>query len=35
VLESTRAGWSDDSSGIPDPSADCELAAPPRKILQN
>jgi hypothetical protein len=26
VVESTRAGWSDDSSGIPDPSADCGLA---------
>jgi hypothetical protein len=23
VVESTRAGWSDDSSGIPDPSPDC------------
>jgi hypothetical protein len=27
-----RAGWSDDSSGIPDPSPDCGFAAPPRKI---
>jgi hypothetical protein len=26
VAESTRAGWSEDSSRIPDPSADCELA---------
>jgi hypothetical protein len=35
VVESTRASWRDNSSGIPDPSADCGLAAPPRKLLQN
>jgi hypothetical protein len=35
VLESTRAGWRDDSSGISDSSADCGLAVPPRKFNQN
>jgi hypothetical protein len=35
VVESRRAGWSDDSSGIPDSSADCGLASPTAKVLQN
>jgi hypothetical protein len=34
VVESRRAGWSDDSSGIPNSSADCGLAAPPRRFFK-
>jgi hypothetical protein len=35
VVEWMRAGWSDDSSRIPDPSPDCGFAAPPRKVQHN
>jgi hypothetical protein len=34
VVESRRAGWSADSSGIPDSRADCGLMAPPRRFFR-